>query len=317
MWAGAVRAERGQASAEWLGLVLLVTLLVAGALSGLGVLPLGVSLARSIGGRLVCAIELADSCDRDPELAAAYGAEIAQELRDHAPMVFYEHGMHALPVDFRACRTAACADAPDDGKRWLSAERSTATAFVHAVDCRRNAQAAFAAAARGEDCSGGRAGNLYLQYWFYYPESATLRGVPVIGAEGYHRDDWESYQVRIGGNETDARASSHNGYNYRRGPQDWGSDAGIGVIRDATELAGLRNVNGWGRANGFLFVSGGSHAGSVGAWVPDYSRLTPGRHLALVPLEPFAGGEEAAPHFAIPPPWRKQVWRDPEATGTR
>jgi hypothetical protein len=294
-----------------------MVLLLAGALSGLGALPLGVSLVRSIGGRLICAIELSHSCDRDPALASAYGVELARELRDHAPMVFYERGMHALPVDFRACREASCAYAPDDGRRWRSDRDRTATAFVHVVDCRPGGPPTFSSPAHARDCSADRAGNLYLQYWFYYPESATLRGVPVVGPEGYHVDDWESYQVRVGNDGSDARASSHNGYNYAGGPQDWGSDAGIGMVRGATELAGLRNRNGWGPDIGLLFVSGGSHAGSVKAWFPNYSRLTPPGHLALVPLEPFASGEEPAPRFAIPPPWRKQVWRDPEAGGTR
>jgi hypothetical protein len=313
--AGRIRAQRGQASPEWLALVLLVALLLSGALAGFGALPLGVSLARSIGGRLICAVELSDSCDRDPRLAADYGADLAYDLRDHAPMVLYERGMHALPVDFRACRRAACADAPDQGARWRSGRGLPATAFVHVIDCRRGVPVAFAGSDRPE-CSGDRAGSLYLQYWFYYPESATLRGVPAVGSAGYHLDDWESYQVRIGRDGNDARASSHNGYNYARGPQDWGSDAGIGPLRDVTELAGLRNRDGWGPENGILFVSGGSHAGSVEAWAPDYSRLTPSRRLALVPLEPFAVGEERAPRFAISPPWRKQVWRDPEAEGT-
>ena len=309
--------ERGQASPEWVGLVLLVALLICGALAGLGPLPVGVSLARSVGARLICAIDLSDSCQRDPELAAAYGADLAQAVRDHAPMIFYEHGMRALPIDFSSCRSATCGDAGGEGSVWRTDDGGPATAFVHVIDCRAGEQAAFAGANRPADCSGSRAGNVYIQYWLYYAESATLRGIPVVGAKGYHLDDWESYQVRVGPDgDSDARASSHNGYNYAQGAQDWGSDAGIGIVRNATELVGLRNHNGWGPEIGFLFVSGGSHAGSVQAFLPNYSRLTPPRHLGLVPLEPVAAGERRAPHFAIPPPWRKQVWRDPEAQST-
>jgi hypothetical protein len=311
------RGERGQASPEWVGLILLVALLVSGALAGLGPLPRGVSLARAVGARLICAIDFSDSCERDPELAAAYGADLAQAVRDHAPLIFYEHGMRALPIDFRSCRSATCGDAGGEGRIWLTDNGGPATAFVHVIDCRAGEPAAFAGANRPADCSGSRAGNLYIQYWLYYAESATLRGVPVVGAKGYHLDDWESYQVRVGPNgDSDARASSHNGYNYAQGAQDWGSDAGIGIVRDATELVGLRNHNGWGPEIGFLFVSGGSHAGSVQAFLPNYSRLTPPRHLGLVPLEPVAAGEQRAAHFAIPPPWRKEVWRDPEAEAT-
>jgi hypothetical protein len=311
------RGERGQASPEWVGLILLVALLLGSALAGVGALPLGVSLARTVGGKLICAIDLSDACQRDPELTASYGADLAEAVRDHAPMIFYEHGMRALPVDFRSCRSAPCGDAAGEGRVWRTDRGGPATAFVHVIDCRAGEPAAFAGANRPADCSGSRAGNLYIQYWLYYAESATLRGVPVVGAKGYHLDDWESYQVRVGpGGDSDARASSHNGYNYQQGAQDWGSDAGLGIVRSATEAVGLRNHNGWGPDIGFLFVSGGSHAGSVEAFLPNYSRLTPPRHLALVPLEPVAAGEQRAPHFAIPPPWLKQVWRDPEAEGT-
>ncbi|MDQ2939636.1 MAG: hypothetical protein M3R23_03800, partial [Actinomycetota bacterium] len=209
------RSERGQASPEWVGLIMLVALLVAGALAGLGPLPLGVSLARSVGAKLICAIELSDSCHRDPELTAAYGADLAQAVREHAPMIFYEHGMRALPVDFLACRSASCGDAAGEGRVWHTDRGGPATAFVHVIDCRAGKPAAFAGANRPADCSGSRAGNLYIQYWLYYAESATLRGVPVVGAKGYHLDDWESYQVRVGPDgDRDARASSHNGYNY-------------------------------------------------------------------------------------------------------
>ena len=54
------------------------------------------------------------------------------------------------------------------------------TAFVHVVDCRAERRERPA----GADCSGDRAGNLYIQYWTYYADSATLRGVPIVGDEG-------------------------------------------------------------------------------------------------------------------------------------
>jgi hypothetical protein len=182
-------AEGGQASPEWVGLVLLLALLVAGALAGLGPLPLGVSLARSAGGKLICAVQLSDSCRRDPELVAAYGPDLAAEIRDHAPAIFYERGMRALPVDFRRCRSAVCADGAPDGLVWRSASGELAAAFVHVIDCRASEPPPFAGANRPADCSGSRASNLYLQYWLYYPESATLRGAPLVGAKGYHEDD--------------------------------------------------------------------------------------------------------------------------------
>ena len=159
-----------------------------------------------------------------------------------------------------------------------------------------------------------RVGNLYIQYWTYYADSATLRGVPIVGERGYHRDDWEGVQIRIRPDgSVDQRASSHDGYNHGQGVANWGSDAGIGPLRDAAEAVGLRRRNGWGPETHLLLVSGGSHAGNADG-IPHIERLTPGNRVHLIPLEPIAATSRA--HFAISPPWRKRVWRDPEAEGT-
>jgi hypothetical protein len=184
------------------------------------------------------------------------------------------------------------------------------TAFVHVVDCR--AAAAGTTEAEGFDCSDPRAGNLYIQYWLYYADSATLRGL--IGDLGYHRDDWESVQIRIGADgRTAERASSHEGYNHEQGADNWGSDAGIRPLRDAAEAIGARPPNGWGAETHALLVSGGSHAGNVDG-IPRADRAVPGRRVHLIPLEPIAAA--SATRFAITSPWRKQVWTDPEAEGT-
>ncbi len=308
MWAsGRARSQRGQASPEWLGLVLVVGLLLAAVLTVLGPLPIGVSFARTLGGKLICAVRLSDPCLQDA-LVEAYGPDLAAALREHAPEVFYERGMRSLPVDFRSCRSETCADGPAEGVISRSAKGEPATTFVHVVDCRSGQSVAA-------DCSGARAGNLYLQYWFFYPDSATLRGVPVVGTKGYHADDWESYGVRVGpdGN-VHVRASSHRGYNYGQGAANWGSEAGIGPLQTGAEALGARKRNGWGPETGALFVSGGSHAGNADAMLFGYSRLTPARQLVLIPLEAIAA--RAPSRFAVTPPWLKQVWRDPEAEGT-
>jgi hypothetical protein len=313
----AIDAERGQASPEWIGLVAVVALCLAILLGLLAPLPAGALLARTLSSKLICAVDLADSCRTVPQLAAAYGDDLAQELRQHAPAIFSEKGMRVLPVDYRSCRSAACADGPGAGTISRSRQGEPATAFVHVVDCRPGTPAPFAGINSPEDCRGARAGNLYLQYWLYYPESATLRGVPVAGGRGYHRDDWEGYQVRIGPHgDASARASSHRGYNYQQGIGNWGSDAAIGPLRSAAEAVGARNHNGWGPETGLVFVSGGSHAGNAKANPLRYSHLTPAGHLALVPLEPAAAGGQQTPRFAISAPWLKLAWRDPEAEGT-
>jgi hypothetical protein len=326
-----VSAERGQATVEWTGLLLLVSLLVAALLAAVAREP-ATDLARAIATRLVCAVRLSDACSARSKLVAAYGPELAAKVAAETPEIVYEDGMTALPVDFRACRESRCGNGPSSGAVWASDTGELATAFVHVVDCRGDEP-------RGRDCSGERAGNLYIQYWLFYEDSTSLRALP--GRVGSHEDDWEGYQVRIGLGGTEARASSHHGYNYGGGPGSWASDAGF-VRRSA-----------WGPSTGRLYVSGGSHAGRVhenhrlslrrvgraGAATganaiaalagerrrvhvprrlttrPPRTRWTPGDRLTLIPIETL-GRVARRTSFAVVPPWRKPVYRDPEDQGT-
>jgi hypothetical protein len=137
------------------------------------------------------------------------------------------------------------------------------------------------------------------QYWAYYPGSDTR----IYGDSGFHHDDWESEQLRLGAAGAQARASSHHGYNYVGGASNWLSDAGI-THRSA-----------WGPDQRRYYVSGGSHAGHATESAPDPYRWTPGDAVRLVPLEPIAAAQPDT-EFAITPPWRKRVWTDPEYTGT-
>ncbi len=286
--------ERGQSTVEWVALLCLLALLFAGLVAA-GVRVPGVTLAHSIASRVLCAAAFAERCGDEPVLIAAYGSEVGELARRHMPELLFEQGSRAVPVDFRRCRAAACSDGA-----------LPVTAFVHVVDCRGEGE--------GYDCSGSRAGNLYIQYWTYYADSATLRGVPIVGEQGYHHDDWESVQFRIHPDGSVAqRASSHHGYNHARGVANWGSDAGIGVLNEVVEALGARPDNGWGPATGELLVSGGSHAGNV-AGDQDGERRTPARHVRLIPLEQIAAAVPA--RFAVSPPWRKRVWFDPEAETT-
>jgi hypothetical protein len=328
----------GQATIEWVTLVLLVSLALAAVLAETRARLPGVGLARAIAARLICATDPSGGCSSDGELVAAYGPELAAKVARNAPEIVYEEGMAALPVDFRTCRGERCANGPDSGAVWASGTGEPTVAFVHAIDCRSAATRAESERG-GLTCSGGRAGYLYIQYWFYYQDSATLRDLP--GDAGFHEDDWEGYQVRTGVGGADARATSHNGYNYDAGVTSWPSDAGL-VHRAA-----------WGPLTGRLYVSGGSHAGHVhehrlpslrkieragaGAAANTYATLrgghprarlprnlsarpprprwTPASRLRLIPIETL---DPAARRtlFAIVPPWRKPVYRDPEDEGT-
>ncbi len=301
--------ERGQGSVEWIGLTCLLALLLTAVLAA-GVRVPGTALADSIFEKILCGVSMADSCGDEPHLIAAYGTEVGKLANDHMPSLLFEKGSKAVPVNFRRCRSTTCGDAPGEGLIRRTDRGLPVSAFVHVVDCRSG---------RGDssrvDCSGDRAGNLYVQFWTYYADSATFRGVPVLGRKGFHRDDWESVQIRVGPDgSVDQRASSHHGYNYERGLSNAGSDAGIGPLKDIAEAIGARARNGWGPETRLLLVSGGSHAGNVRG-IPDIARVTPGDRVHLIPLEGIAAGGRDF-KFAISPPWRKRVWRDPEAEGT-
>ena len=304
-------SERGQSTVEWVGTLCVVTALMVG-LVAVGVRIPGAALARGIASKLLCAASLADGCGDEPVLIASYGTEVGELVRKYMPMLAFEEGARALPVDFRRCRDTSCGDGSKRGLVHRTDERMPVTAFVHVIDCRDGE--AERSEAEGADCSGPRAGSLYLQYWLYYADSATLREVPIAGDEGFHEDDWEGVQIRVGPDgQVDERASSHNGYNYALNAMNWGSDAGLDVLKDAAESLGTRAQNGWGPARGLLLVSGGSHAGNAGG-IAHVDRFTPGRRVHLIPLEPIAATDAST--FAISPPWRKKVWRDPEAAGT-
>jgi hypothetical protein len=284
--------ESGQSTVEWIGLVLLVSLVVAafGAVAGIG-LP-GAALAHAIGSKIICAVGLSDSCvGEESSLALAYGTKVAALVAEHAPTIAYEDGMKALPVDYRSCREDACADGAAEGNVWRSQAGERTVAFLRVIDCRPGSPTATQP--DDADCNGERAGNLYLQYWLYYPGSATgegsvapglIRGI--TGGRTYHPDDWESYTVRIGPGGVDQRASSHHGYG-----------------------------RGWVPEHGVYAVAGGSHAGEVLPLAFGSDRTTPGGRLSLIPLEPIAA-ENPDVEFAVTPPWLKKVWRDPEYEGT-
>jgi hypothetical protein len=289
----------------------LVALLLVG-VAAAGVRVPGASLARAVASRILCAAAMADGCGDQPALIAAYGTEVGKLVRRHMPTLAYEEGSRAVPVDFRRCRGTACGDGPSHGLVHRTDRRLPVTAFVHVVDCRAGAGEGREVAEA--DCSDPRAANLYIQYWTFYVDSATLREIPVAGEKGFHRDDWEMVEIRIGPDgRVDQRTSSHAGYNHELGRANWGSDAGIGPLDAAAEATGARPEGGWGPETRLLLVSGGSHAGNAfGVFRPD--RYTPGRRVHLIPLEPIAA--TSSTRFAVTPPWLKQVWRDPEAEGT-
>ena len=87
--------ERGQASVELVGLILLVSLTFAALLAVSPVVD-----GRSVGGFLahhvICAATR--GChEAEQALELAYGEEVAGALREHAPNLVYEPGERELP----------------------------------------------------------------------------------------------------------------------------------------------------------------------------------------------------------------------------
>ena len=237
-------------------------------------------------------MRLSDACSAHSELVAAYGPELAALIAAEAPEIVYEEGMTALPVDFRACRGSGCGNGPGLG-RGVGLRHRRARDRLRARRRLPRRRGAPDSAARGHDCSGERAGNLYLQYWLYYEDSTSLRALP--GRVGSHEDDWEGYQVRIGPGGTDARATSHHGYNYDGGVGSWPSDAGL-VHRSA-----------WGPVHRPPVRLGRQprRPRPRGRPAVAASRWTPADRLALVPMETLDAAARRT-RFAVIPPWRKR-----------
>jgi hypothetical protein len=321
-----VSDERGQASVELAGLMLLVSLAL-GALAAMTPRVDGRSIGGFLAHHVVCAST--GSCHAaERELERAYGADLAATVRELAPNLVYEPGERQLPVDWRDCRRAQCASAPDDSAldTHTTDARARVTAFTRVIR---------------------RRGRLYLQYWLYYPDSNTalagsdrlwerswilprirklVAGTPDY--PGFHRDDWEGVFVRLDPDgSTWVRASSHGHFQ--------------GCKWRACESE-------WIRPTGWVRVTRGSHSGHVpfrmeplpadpdaGPRLPRYTpppgsparplrrvplipgrdmdeRTTSGEGLRLIPLETRDRSGYRPLAEDVKPPWRKRAYSDPE-----
>ena len=310
--------QRGQASVEWIAAVLCVSL----ALGGLGAAAGRVD-GRSYGGWLahtiVCAVRGGCAEERDA-LAAAYGADAAL-VRRYAPGLVYEPGTYTLPVDFRECRSHTCADAPDDPD--LDAHRSArgghpATVFTHVVR---------------------RGGETFIQYWLYYPDStSTAANAAGIWAAadriarqrmpdypGYHADDWESVQVRIGRDgRARMRSSSHHGYQWckqRRCRNTWGDWTGWSRVSRGSHAGHVPTVTerDWRpRRRGPIFpgTRGRTRVRPAIPGIDTRERTSTAPGLRLVPIETVDTGAYKPLDPGITPPWKKRVFTDPLSDST-
>ena len=134
----------------------------------------------------------------------------------------------------------------------------------------------------------GDGGSLYMQYWFYYPESFTGGIGRIFGDAwpGFHPDDWEAYQVRV----------SPGGAESRHVPPPTGSTPATGALPAAGTAS---------RA-----------AATPGSWSGPARRAHHARRRSstLVPLERLTGTGRYT--FAVTPPWRKEVYTRPESASS-
>lgn len=169
--------ERGAASVEHIGLVMLVALLALAALAAVvadGEIDAGRDLGRSIAEKIACAPRLPDSCRHHP-LVPAYGWALARLVRRLAPQAVARTGASGLPlvpVDFRRCRRESCAipSAGSGGAHLTTSGRRT-TAFTQVVD-RRRAE-----------------GWVEVTYWLYRPSlgwERVVRRASQSGVEAAH-----------------------------------------------------------------------------------------------------------------------------------
>jgi hypothetical protein len=309
-------SQSGQATIEWTAVVLLVAVVLGAAVAVVPAVD-GRSLGSYLAHAILCSAR--GGCDvGNDELAGAYGRADAELVRRFAPNIVYEPGTHTLPVDFRRCRSHRCSDAPDDKslETALSNRGVPAAAFTHVVH-------------RGDDT--------FLQYWFYYPDSNSVVGpssavwnnspLALAGRyPGYHRDDWEGYQVRVRRDgQAVVRATSHDGYQ--------------GCKQRECH-------NRWMALTGWTRVSKGSHAGHIPfepqlvrdgrvqltldvsllrpfGYRPLYpgvdlhERTTGAAGLDLIPIETLAPSVLRGTEWdGMAPPWLKEVYLDPLSNST-
>ena len=149
--------ERGAATAEQVGLVALIAMLLLAGIAAIaadGPLEGGRDVAGAIARRITCGPHLPDACRHHP-LVPAYGWPVARLVRALAPPPVPRTGPSGLPlvpVDFRRCRRESCA-VPGAGPQGLHVTVSgrRTTAFTEVRD-RRPA-----------------GGPVVVVYWLYRP----------------------------------------------------------------------------------------------------------------------------------------------------
>jgi hypothetical protein len=311
-----VASETGQATIEWTAVILLVALVLGAAVAFVPVVD-GRSFGSFLAHAIVCAVR-GGCTDGNRELASAYGPVDAALVRRFAPNIVYEPGTHTLPVDFRRCRSHHCSDAPDDPSLDTAHSNSgvPAAAFTHVLH---------------------RGGTTFVQYWFYYPDSNSVLGPssaiwnnsPLVLAArypGFHRDDWEGYQVRIGPDgRALVRATSHFGYQackQRECENKWTPSTGWTRVSKGSHAGHIPLEPIYARDGRMQFALSPSLLRTYGyrplyPGVDLHERTTGGAALDLIPIETLPPELLRETKWdGISPPWLKEVYLDPLSNST-
>ena len=261
----------------------------------------GARIGKAVTGKLVCAVRGHGACGMPTDaLAEAYGSRGRGADRGQC-------ARGALRG--RRLRLAARRPAPLPRAAMRRHERPRRASIDRSRASSRRRWSASSTAARAASrprartAPAPRAGNVYLQYWLYYPDSAT---------RAYHR---AGFHTRRLGELPGADPRGRRGRCARQLPQllQLRPRARQPLRRrQRRDPRGLVSIDlreaAWGPANGFVWVSDGSHAGRA-AGGDGYFRSVPKGGLRLIPIEPnldrlgrlgFTDG--------IAPPWRKPVY---------
>ena len=106
--------ERGQASVELVGLLLLCVSPSRALARRSARLVDGRSLGGFLAHHIVCAATRRLPRDGARRSSARTATRRGRRVRELAPNLVYERGERQLPVDWRECRRPRCANAPDD-----------------------------------------------------------------------------------------------------------------------------------------------------------------------------------------------------------
>lgn len=118
-------SERGAATIEHVGLVLIVAAILGGTLALVMAAPANDGargLATAIERKIRCGAVGPGPCWRDP-LTVAYGRGVGGAVRALAPKPVPRNRL--LPVDFRQCRRESCATGPSRARLTSSNRRTT------------------------------------------------------------------------------------------------------------------------------------------------------------------------------------------------